>query len=692
MGQYSGMLLTNDGKNLQAQAQSGLALIITKVALGDGLPVQGENYETFTALKNQIKTFNIQDIQVTGDGQSRVRCVITNDALSTGFFVREIGIFAKIGQSGTEKLYSYTNAGTQADFLPAKGVNIVEQTLDTYIVIGNATNVTAVIDDRVVIATKEDVALVDAKVSDLKGFVGYTDTDIYGVEVDFQNKTFKRLAGAVGKAAGADFDGIKAFGGRRRCIVTNNGAVLAYHGDVGYTETGLTTELITVGGTNYPSGTAVQVMVEQPKVYYKVVPLKIEPITGGIGWHMRKARYYVSDTPKPGFKVHPAFFVNNVEKSKIYPAAFEGCIFDVSVAAAEVDTLTVTAGATADGTLTITLDGIAFTVPILASDNTTELVATKIKGTVFSGWAVGGEGSAVTFTCNQSGVKSLLTFAAGTSGVTATVAQTVTGAGGYVKNDAQIGDFATTTGDILCSIANAKPASGKTQDLTRAKTRIIANNRGSGWQQSSAVVSSLTQLLFAIEYATLNSQTAIGSGVSNVPDVPNTANNSVMTGATSSLGNASGMAAGTNGLVSISYRGEENFWGNIWSWQDGLNIEANSINQAYWADNGFVDGTKTSPYQNCGFTLAKANGYVSAIGYSEKCDFMFLASEVLGASNLPVGDYFYQNNVASGFLVAALGGDWNNGLDDGAFSWLVTYAASYRHGNVGGRLLYVPAA
>ena len=43
---------------------------------------------------------------------------------------------------------------------------------------------------------------VDQEISDLRSFVGYTDSDIYGVEVDFKNKKFTRLAGAVGMTAG----------------------------------------------------------------------------------------------------------------------------------------------------------------------------------------------------------------------------------------------------------------------------------------------------------------------------------------------------------------------------------------------------------------------------------------------------------------------------------------------------------
>lgn len=299
-------------------------------------------------------------------------------------------------------------------------------------------------------------------------------------------------------------------------------------------------------------------MVEQPKFYYKVVPIKLSPITDGIGYHLRKARYYVSDYPKPGFKIHPAFVRNGVEKSKIYLPAYEASIFDVS-------------------------------------------------------------------------------------------------ANAYLLADEQVADFTVGTGDKLCSIANAKPASGLTQNLTRANMRKLANNRGAGWQQKDILCVSATQMLFMIEYAALNMQTAIGAGVTNKVD-DTVSNMAELTGATTNLGNASGAVTNTNGRTVISYRGEENFFGNIWKWVDGLNIECNNLHYAWYADNSFADDIKTSPYKNAGFTLAKANGYVSAFGWSETCDFLFLPTEVLGTSALPVGDYFYQNAAYGGFLTALLGG------------------------------------
>lgn len=149
-------------------------------------------------------------------------------------------------------------------------------------------------------------------VEEIKAYIGYTDNDILGLQVDFENKKFTRLAGAVGKNAGTDFDGFAMYGGRKRCNVMDDGTINAYYGDTNYTD----------------DGTNGQVMVYQPKFYYKVVPLKLEKnIATGIGYHIRKANYYASDTPKAGFKPHPAFYdENGNEVEYILYSAYEGVL------------------------------------------------------------------------------------------------------------------------------------------------------------------------------------------------------------------------------------------------------------------------------------------------------------------------------------------------------------------------------
>ena len=142
----------------------------------------------------------------------------------------------------------------------------------------------------------DDKALdVLGEVSDVKAYIGYTESDILGLHADFENKRSTRLAGAVDLSAGSDFDGFSMFGGRRRCNVADDGTINAFFGDAGYTE----------------DGSNGQVMVYQPKFYYKVVPLKLEKQASGLGYHIRKANYYVTATPHAGFKLHPLFYDAN---------------------------------------------------------------------------------------------------------------------------------------------------------------------------------------------------------------------------------------------------------------------------------------------------------------------------------------------------------------------------------------------
>lgn len=593
MASFNPTIITSKGHALMAKIMAGTATPkFSKVSVSDYQYASGTNYEDLTSLSGIKQTALVSAISKINNAAVKVSAALSNADLVTGYYLRNIGLYAIDPQEG-EILYSITTA-IQPDWIPPNsGISASSILIDLITVVSNASNISVDVDPNAT-ATVSQIQALEAEIADVKGFVGYNETDVYGVEVDFENKTFTRLAGAINKLPGADFDAIKAFGGRKRCSLTDNGIVLAYYGETGYSETGATTVEIVKNSVTYPVGTKVQAMVEQPKFYYKVVPIKLSPITDGIGYHLRKARYYVSDYPKPGFKIHPAFVRNGVEKSKIYLPAYEASIFDVS-------------------------------------------------------------------------------------------------ANAYLLADEQVADFTASTGDKLCSIANAKPASGLTQNLTRSNTRILASNRGAGWQQKDVLCVSASQMLFMIEYAALNMQTAIGAGVTNKTD-DGASNMAELTGATTNLGNASGAVANTNGWTVISYRGEENFFGNIWKWIDGLNIECNNLHYAWYADNSFADNIKTAPYKNAGFTLAKANGYVSAFGWSETCDFLFLPSEVVGTSALPVGDYFYQNAAYAGFLAALLGGRWGDGSAAGAFCWDVSIASSLRHRTFGGGAVYVPAA
>lgn len=433
-------------------------------------------------------------------------------------------------------------------------------------------------------------------VTDIRAYLGMIETeDVLGITIDYKNKTCTRIAGAKNLTAGADFDKFSMYGGRKRCNVSDGGTINAYYGDEGYTE----------------DGSNGQVMVYQPKFYYLVCPLEYDRQETGYGYHLRKANYYVSETQRAGFKLHPAFYdKNGNEVDYILMSAYEGCIYDTS-------------------------------------------------------------------------------------------------ANAYLKNDEQVMDASK---DKFSSIAGARPASGVSQNLTRPNIEQMAKNRGEGWHSFGIKTASMEQLLMIVEMGMMNLQTAIGQGVVNIPwatGSDTTSSYAGVTGSTASFGNGTGRATETttyeggvatkntaDGKTSICYRGVENFWGNIWKFAYGVNIWGNGKMAGgmpyICSDFNYAEGKNTDNYEGAGFTVTKANGYISAMGYSTKYDWLFMASECLGNSSLPVGDYTYITENLNGYRIARLGGGWYGGSGAGGFCWRLADGVGARARGIGGRLVYVP--
>ena len=597
MAQYSKLVLTDDGQALMAKMIAGTGNIdFTKICSSSTQYTESQ-LQSLTVLTNVKQTTLVSKVTRTNEVAIKIEAAFSNVDITTGYYMRTLGLYAVDPDKG-EILYAACIETTNNCYMPPyNGVTVSAAYIQLYTTVGNSESVSLEVNPGAY-ATIGDIQALEAEIADLKALVGYTDGDIYGVEVDFVNKKFTRLAGAVNRTPGEGFDGINCFGGRKRCNLTNDGRVAAYYGETGFSTTGKLTQAVDRNpeGTETPdttlqfaSGTVVQVMVEQPKFYYKVVPLNVEKKhKGGI---TRKVRYYVSDTPKAGFKLHPAFVENGNENEKIYVAAFEGSLYDASAAV-------------------------------------------------------------------------------------------------YILDDSQVADF---TADMLSSIANAKPLSGLTQSATRANVRKLAEKRGSGWEQAYAATVSASQMLMLIEYASFNMQSCIGNGAVSKTDDGAT-NMSEPTGTTINLGNASGVAANFNGIQMISYRGEENFWGNIWGWVDGINQYMDATTHEgtiYIADHTFTDDIGTGAYEDAGIIAVFGDGYVSAFCYSEKYDWLFIPGELLGNTALPVGDYCWNGN--TGWRVAILGARWNSGLSAGAFCWSLDNASSVRGRSIGGRLVYVPS-
>ena len=432
-------------------------------------------------------------------------------------------------------------------------------------------------------------------VADIRAYLGITADDIVGIQVDYKNKTFKRLAGAANLSKGSDFDKFTMFGGRKRCNVADDGSIVAWYGDADYKE----------------DGSMGQVMVYQPKFYYLVCPVEYDPIDTGIGYHLRKANYYVSEKPRAGFRLHPAFYdASGNEIDYFLTSAYEGSIYDASASA-------------------------------------------------------------------------------------------------YLLNDEQVMNAGE---DKFSSIAGARPASGSSQNLTRPNIEAMAQNRGTNWHGDLIKQVSAEQMLMIIEMGMMNLQTAIAQGVVSLPwttGSDTTSSYAAATGSTASLGNGTGRAEKTttyeggtakeytvDGKTSVCWRGKENFWGNIWKFVYGINIWGNGKmggGQPYiCSDFSFAESKNGGNYEPAGFTVTNANGYISAMGYSTTCDWLFIASECLGNSSLPVGDYTYITVNLNGYRIALLGGFWIAWAYAGGFYWFLSNGVGYRYRYIGGRLVLIP--
>lgn len=158
MAEFNGTIITIRGRNLLAKAMSGGTLTFSRIGLGDGIWPVEDNPEEMLALVQECRTVSIQTIETTSEtGTTRIRFVLSNANMDAGFFLREIGIFATDPDLG-EILYAVTYAGLYADFIPASGVTQIEDVTDIYTVISTAQNVTAVIDEAMILATREDIA------------------------------------------------------------------------------------------------------------------------------------------------------------------------------------------------------------------------------------------------------------------------------------------------------------------------------------------------------------------------------------------------------------------------------------------------------------------------------------------------------------------------------------------------------
>lgn len=155
MAAFGGLSITSRGIALQAKAQQGTTLNYSRIAVGDG-NLTGQPLANLTALINQRMSLGITKVKYLAPDKVTLGATLSNQGITLGFYFREIGIYAIDPDLG-EILYAYANAGPGAEFIPpGGGADIVEKVLNVIVVVGQATHITAVIDQSLVYVTQQE--------------------------------------------------------------------------------------------------------------------------------------------------------------------------------------------------------------------------------------------------------------------------------------------------------------------------------------------------------------------------------------------------------------------------------------------------------------------------------------------------------------------------------------------------------
>lgn len=254
-------------------------------------------------------------------------------------------------------------------------------------------------------------------------------------------------------------------------------------------------------------------------------------------------------------------------------------------------------------------------------------------------------------------------------------------------------------------------------NLTRDQFRQAARKRGSGWEMYTYNAHKILFWLFAVEYATLDSQKpfnaqkdangfaqgGLGPGPTQMTDWTNfnNVNPLIPCGYTNEFGNGSGEKAyvvknssdSTHATLMVNrYRGIENPFGHIWKYTDGANIQVttgdNGLSILWTTDDpsNFSDTSYTG-YDKKG-NICRTNGYAKKMLLGEDGD--IVATEVGGSSSTYWCDYYYTNTLANRMQVVLVGGSADHGSGAGLASVHTSRAPSDAGRNFGSRLCFFP--
>lgn len=632
--------LTTAGKALLAKAQAGQTSIqITKAQTGSGSYSSGENLETRTALKAAKQTFPIQNKVINADNTLVLKVAITNKGndfeLQAGYDITEFGIFAQDPQKG-EILYSIATAST-SDYMPAyNGVLPSVINMSYYLEVSNAANVT--INSAGTLALQADLEALEARVTTIEN----NKVELLGVrrKVSASPSTWERIGDAVGMICKAavgngtvqnDMMSHYPFSEMRPCNLAEDRTVNAYLGDA----------------TFQWDGTNGDVMLEVPMTY---TGRWFETDADGVKWEYRA----VSSGPI-GHLHLDHLFTDGADRrisEKVYIPIFPGSIETVQRPVKN-----------SQGTYDLKqVDILRSKAGVVPAHNKTRgqfRTLCKAKGDNWyldDVWAMHFLDTCFLVMFANSNAQSVLG-----SGRTEFPED---GTKGLALQE-RTGNYITVAKDYgnRFAVGQAISIGAGLWSQSLAADRLVTKI------EDSTEVDNAVCVYFDGDPVAITSTSVLWSSIQP-------------TGATIGMAAPNGRVDGkTNGMSAIRFLWIEDWYGNMWQFRDGDNIQEY---QHYYCNDrsAYADKVYDGSYFKVGYVAGTSEGYVKTFGFDPEWPEIEICTENGASSNTYFCDYYY---AAEGGEVVLSGGYVHSGARSGPFSRDCDNSATTSSWNFGGR-------
>lgn len=624
--------LTTAGKALLAKAQAGQTSIqITKVQTGSGSYSSGENLEGRTALKTPKQTFPIQSKSISdADNTLILKIAITNksetETLSTGYDITELGIFAKDPQKG-EILYSIATAST-SDYMPAyNGVIPSVINLSYYLEVANAENVT--INSAGALALQADLEKLEARVTSIE----QSKVELLAArrKVGASSNTWERVGDAVGMICKAavgngtvqnDMMSHYPFSEMRPCNLAEDATVNAYLGDADFQW----------------DGSNGDVMLEVPLTY---TGRWFETDADGVKWEYRG----ISSGPIGHLHLDHMFTDGQDRRisEKVYLPIFPGSLN--SIPSGVVDALK--------------LESKAGAFPAHNRNRDTFRAICSNKG---DNWYLD-DVWAMHFLDTCYIVMFANSHAQGTLGAGRT----------EFPNDGTKGlALQARTGNYITVVKDYGNRFAVGQGISIGNglwSQSLAADRRVTKIEDSTEISDAVCVYFDGDPVAITTTSVLWSSLQP-------------TGATIEMASPNGRVDGkTNGMSAVRFLWIEDWYGNMWQFRDGDNIQKW---QHYYCNDrsAYADKVYSGSYFKVGYVASKTEGYVKEFGYDPEWPEIEICTVAGGSSTTYFCDYYY---TAEGGEVVISGGDVSGGSLSGPFLRRCVRSAANSYWALGGR-------